>query len=189
MSAIDTIDFDVLSAAIGREDGTVIDVENIAEVAAGAPRGGPIHPRSSRKLVTYKGGCYPLDREANALHAQYDAGLTAQAMFFSPDSVRAEDYHDTLIAGLPFAVHNVDKESGRLQISSHELLMEPGRILLPAIVAVKFTYDANHRPQMFSRVVALTGAELEPINWGPTQEPELKTYEPYVSETNPAPLQ
>ena len=45
MSAIDTIDFDVLSAAIGREDGTVIDVENIAEVVARAPRGGPIHPQ------------------------------------------------------------------------------------------------------------------------------------------------
>ena len=144
MSAVDTIDFDVLSAAIGREDGTVIDVENIAEVAAQAPRGGPIHPRSSRKLVTYKGGCYPLDREATALYAQYDAGLTAQAKFFSPDSARAKDYHDTLIAGLPFAVHNVDKESGRLQISSHELLTEPGRILLPALFAVRLTFVPNH---------------------------------------------
>ena len=107
--------------------------------------------------MTYKGGCYSLDREANALHAQYDAGLTAQAMFFSPDSTRAKDYHDTLIAGLPFAVHNVDKESGRLRYRHAELLMEPGRILLPAIVAVKFTYDANLSSLMFSRVIGFDG--------------------------------
>ena len=78
------------------------------------------------------------------LFAQYDAGLTAQAMFFSPDSARAKTTTTRLLR-VAFAVHSVDKESGRLQISSHELLMEPGRILLPAIVAAKFTYDANHR--------------------------------------------